>query len=245
MTSIFVLTIRALARGRRLIVIGVLLAVPAFLGLAYHAGEAHPDGVSFAIQLFMTLLLPILLPLTALILATTALGNEIEDGTLMYLAIRPISRLTLVAAKLLGVAFVTAVPIELAVLAMYALAVQGAHAGPVLPALAVAALVGSAGYCSLFLLLGLVFPRRALIVGLVYVLVWEGSAAGLSSTLATLSVRRYVQGIVENVAGASAMSHAHIGRTGLGGLSSAAVVIAVTAAGLGATTLWLRRMELP
>lgn len=245
MPAIFSLTIRALRRGRRLIVIGLLLLVPALLALAYHAGSSRTDAVSFALEVFVNLILPILLPLTALIFATTAMGNEIDDGTLIYLAIRPISRLSLVIAKLAGVALVTVIPIELASVLTYVLAVQGTGNNGVLLALVLAAFAGSVVYCSMFLLLGLVFPRRALIVGLVYVLVWEGAASGLSSTLATFSARRYVQGIIENFAGAPALAHASIQRTGLGGLSSVIVLILITAATAGAATFWLRRMELP
>jgi ABC-2 type transport system permease protein len=245
MPAIFLLTLRALRRGRRLIVIGALLAVPALVALAYRSGQSHPDGERFALEAFTTLLLPILLPLTALIFATTALGSEVEDGTIIYLALRPVSRLEVVVAKLAAVILVTVIPIELASVVTYFLGVQAIGNSAILLALVLAAIAGSAAYCSLFLALGLIIPRRALIVGLAYVLVWEGTVAGLSSTLATFSVRRYVRGIIDNVAGASAVSHAHLHRTGLGGLSSVIVLVLITAAAAGATTLWLRRMELP
>jgi ABC-2 type transport system permease protein len=242
---VFSLTVRALARGRRLIVIGVLLAVPVLLSLAYRGSESKPNGAAFALQLFVVLVLPILLPLTALILSTTALGNEIEDGTLAYLALRPISRLALVLGKLLAASLVTAAPVELATLLMYLVSVQGGGSGGALLALLLAALLGSVVYCSLFLLLGLLMPRRGLLVGLGYVLVWEGAAAGLSGTLATLSVRRYLDGIIDNLTNTTALTQAHLERSGAGGLSSVLVLLGVSAVAVAATTVRLRRMELP
>lgn len=245
MLPVFALTVRALARGRRLIVIAVLLAVPALLALAFRASEQHPDGPVFALQLFIVLILPVLLPLTSLIFATAALGNEIEDGTLIYVALRPISRLKLVVAKLLAAALVTVVPVELAVLAMYLLAVQDAGNSDLLLALTFATLFGSVAYCSLFLFLGLALPRRALIVGLGYILAWEGAAAGLSGALATLSIRRYVQGIVDNLTSSDILTRAKETGVGLGGLSSAIILLGIAIGAMGVTTLWLRRMELP
>ena len=43
-----------------------------------------PDGKLFAMELFGNLVLPVLLPLTALLFAISALGSDIEDRTLIY-----------------------------------------------------------------------------------------------------------------------------------------------------------------
>src|SRR5437870_7863748 len=125
MNAICVLTLRALARPRRLLVVGVLLAVPALLAVAYLASGPHSAGARFSIDLFGQLVLPILLPLTALIFATTALGGEIEDRTLIYLTLRPVSRLVVVAAKLLAVLLITVVLVEVSLLVTYLIAARG------------------------------------------------------------------------------------------------------------------------
>ncbi|HEY7358410.1 MAG TPA: hypothetical protein VH590_18140, partial [Ktedonobacterales bacterium] len=92
MQPIFLLTLRALARSRRALVVIALLCVPVLLALVYVASEGKNSGESFVIELFTQLVLPVLLPLTALIFATSALGGEVEDRTLLYLTLRPVSR---------------------------------------------------------------------------------------------------------------------------------------------------------
>ena len=243
MLPIFELTLRALARGRRLLVVAVLLPVPALLSLAYRAGERHPDGAVFAIQLFDALLLPVLLPLMALIFATSALGNEVEDGTLPYLTLRPISRLTVVLSKLGAATLITAAIIEVSLLPMYLIAVQGAGDGRRFGAMLLAGLAGCLAYCSLFLPVGLFAPRRGFIVGLSYVLTWEGAAATFSSALATLSVRRYVQGALDTGLGAAPLRDIHT--SGVDGTSSV-IVLTIFVAGCIAVASWrLQHMDLP
>jgi ABC-2 type transport system permease protein len=54
--------------------------------------------------------------------------------------------------------------------------------------------VGSVCYVSLFLVLSL-FTRRALLIGFVYVLVWEGALSSLLPGIANLSIRQYALGV--------------------------------------------------
>jgi len=185
MQQIFVLTLRALGRGRRLLAVGVLLAVPALLSIAYSAsgGAGRGDGGRFAIELFGQLVLPILLPLTALIFATSALGGEVEDRTLIYLTLRPVSRLVIVVAKLCAVALLTLGFVEVSLAVTYLIAARGAGDGHALGAILLGGACGALAYASLFLLVGLLAPRRALIVGFLYVLVWEGAGHALGAPL--------------------------------------------------------------
>ena len=47
------------------------------------------------------------LPLVALVLGTAALGSELEDGTAVYLMIKPVPRWRIVGAKMLVAAGLT------------------------------------------------------------------------------------------------------------------------------------------
>lgn len=243
MIPIFILSLRALARGRRLLVVVLLLAVPPALALVFRLSMSQSafraDGGRFSIQLFEFLLLPILLPLTVLIFATSALGGEIEDRTLLYLTLKPVSRWAVVAAKLLAVLLVTLVLVEVSLAATILLAAQSASLGAVL----LAGLGGCVAYGSLFLLVGMLAPRRGLIFGFIYVIAWEGTLAGLSTGLATFSVRRYVQGALDAGLGASPL--ATIQPATVNGTTSAVVLALVLVAGLILCATRLRRMELP
>jgi ABC-2 type transport system permease protein len=243
MLPIALLTLNGQVRGRRLIVVGLLLAAPALLALAYRGSEARPDAALFAVQLIDNLLLPLLIPLTALLLASTALGGEVEDRTLLYLTLRPVPRLSIAVGKLLAVSLITVAMTELSVLLMYVIAAAGLGGSRVLLAGLVAGLTGSVAYCSLFLPLGLLAPRRGLIIGLIYVLVWEAAAAGISAVFATLSIRRYVLGAIDATLDSARLIN--VDRAGVGGFTSLLVLIALVAVAIGFTTWWLRRMEIP
>jgi ABC-2 type transport system permease protein len=256
MIPILALSLRALGRGRRLLAVGVLLVIPPLLALLYALTTKEPDGHKFVIQLFDNVMLPVLLPLTAMIFGTSALGSEIEDRTLIYLTLRPVSRLTIAFAKWLAVAALTALLIEASIVLMnllgtfndggepYMTAAGGlARQGSVLAPTLIGGLLGSAAYGAVFLVLGWVAPKRGIIIGFAYVLGWEGLAAGLSSALATFSVRGYVQGAVDALLGDSPL--ALVVSSSLGGSVSTIVLVGITVAGVTLAAIGLRRIELP
>jgi ABC-2 type transport system permease protein len=243
MLPIALLTLNGQTRGRRLILVGLLLAAPALLALIYRGSETHPDGALFTVQLLDNLLLPLLIPLTALLLASSALGGEVEDRTLVYLTLRPVSRLSIAVGKLLAVSAVSAALTAASVILMYAIAVSSLDESRVLVAGLLAAILGSVAYCSLFLPLGLLAPRRGLILGLGYVLVWEAAAAGLSAVLAALSVRRYVLGAIDATLNDARLIK--VDRVDVGGFASVVVLVLVVVAATGFTVWWLRRMQTP
>jgi ABC-2 type transport system permease protein len=243
MQPIFSVTLRALARNRRSLVVIALLCVPVLLALIYVASEGKSGGEALVIQLFVQLVLPILLPLTALIFATSALGGEVEDRTLVYLILKPISRLTVIVAKLLASALITTVLVEISLAATYLLGTQGDGTAQNFGAIMLAGFVGCLAYSSLFLLLGLWLPRRGLLVGFLYVLIWEGVLSQLSTGLATFSVRRYIEGALDANLGASALANSV--PVDVNGTASLIVLALVLVGGILVSTWKLQQMELP
>ena len=65
---------------------------------------------------------------------------------------------------------------------------------------AVAAVVGALEYTAIFVALSLV-TSRALIVGLAYVVIWEGVVAGLFAGTRTFSVRQHALAVAEALGG--------------------------------------------
>ena len=61
---------------------------------------------------------------------------------------------------------------------------------------ALGSLVGGAAYCALFALLS-VMTRHAVVIGLIYVLIWEGLLGGLLDGIRWLSVTRWSTEIVD------------------------------------------------
>jgi ABC-2 type transport system permease protein len=116
------------------------------------------------------------------------MGAELEEGTAVYLLAKPISRVVVVATKLIVAIGYTillgAVPILLA-----GLVAGGDDALRLSLGFAVAAAIGAAVYCTIFVALSLV-TGRAFVFGLVYVLVWEGFLANFFPGTRTLSVHQ-------------------------------------------------------
>ncbi len=194
------LTIRQVLRSRSIyVVLGILLlaSVPAIIVQAI-PGESTLRELRdiFANVLYLDLIAATLLPLATLVLATAALGDEIEDRTLQYLTLKPISRLRIVVEKLLAV-FVVMVPIVWIGIAMtWAIASLGNVDGMrdlLWPALA-SSLVAIVGFGSLFMLLSMVM-QRALLVGIFYVFVWETSLSRFLPGIRAISIRHFTQSL--------------------------------------------------
>ncbi|MDE2816308.1 MAG: ABC transporter permease subunit, partial [Chloroflexota bacterium] len=128
-------------------------------------------------------------------LATAAFGNELEDKTLYFLVLKPVSRVSIVLAKLLAV-LVVALPLVIAS-GVVASALVNAEAQQ-MGILAIALAAGVTAYASVFTLAGLLTPR-ALAYGLVYVLVWEGLLSTIVSGIGYLSVRGYTLALLHGM----------------------------------------------
>ena len=209
------LALQALLGRRRF---WLLVAFPAaMVGLTalvvLMSGEDDP-GWMLVGQLGFT----IVLPLVAILAASSVLGPEVDDGSVVYLLAKPVNRY--------GVAFSKWVVAWLATLVVGAgsLLLAGLVAGGGEQALGwfVASLVAGTTYSAFFLALS-AFTRHAVVVGLVFVLIWEGLLGGLLSGVAWLSIGQW--GIKVGDAIASELG----GRTNLPWALAASLVLTVAA----------------
>ncbi|WP_207207252.1 ABC transporter permease subunit [Xylanimonas protaetiae] len=136
------------------------------------------------------------LPLFGLIVGTGVIGPEIDDGSIVHLLSKPVSRHTIVQSKLL-VALLAILGFAVVPTALAA-AIMGAGASTVL-AFAVGALCAGAVYCVLFLLLAIV-TRHAVIIGLVYALVWESLVGSLIPGARNVSVQQWALSVTGSIA---------------------------------------------
>jgi ABC-2 type transport system permease protein len=141
--------------------------------------------------------LVVLVPLIALLATSGVLAPEIDDGSVSYLLAKPISRHTIVASKLV-VAFACTVVFG-AIPMLVAGLVLRTDRPEVGVGFAIGSLAGGATYCAVFALLS-VMSRHAVVIGLIYVLVWEGLLGGLLDGIRWLSVTRWSTEIVDTVA---------------------------------------------
>jgi ABC-2 type transport system permease protein len=189
---------RALLGRRRTLLLVLFAAVPVLVALL--ARDRGANASETAAALIDVLVIRAVLPITALVLGTAALGSELEDGTAVFLLTSPVPRSSIVAAKLLVAAGGTALIAGGSALAAgLIVATDSASVGVVLAAV-VGVVAGAVLYAALFLAASVV-TNRALIVGLLYTLVWEGALASLFAGTRLLSIRQYILAIVDAVSG--------------------------------------------
>jgi len=209
MAAIFRLSIKQLAGPRRLLLLLLLAALP--IGLAVLVsltlGEDETSNEEFVDGLLDGLLVAGVMPIISLVLATALFGNEVEDRTLSYLVLRPVSRYQIVLAKL-GAALVIGVPLVVlsGVIATW-LGGSGVLGSKVvllgndavaIAAVGIALLLGFAAYTALFTWAGLM-STKALPYALVYVVLWEGVVSSFLGGIRYLSVRGYTLGLVHGL----------------------------------------------
>ncbi|MEZ5296876.1 MAG: hypothetical protein R2697_11585 [Ilumatobacteraceae bacterium] len=178
-------------RGRVLALLAVGLAVAA-VAWAVGASDEVTDPLDASVGVIAGLGLTVLVPIVSLVFATAALGDAREDGTLVYLWLRPIDRWPVVVGAWLA-ALTVSLPLTLGPLALAAL--LSGQAGTVLGATMTASVVGAIAYSAVFLLVGLLV-KNPIVWGLGYVLIWEGIISAFGSSAAQLAISGYTRSIV-------------------------------------------------
>jgi ABC-2 type transport system permease protein len=196
------ITLRQLLSRRRTILLVLLGLVLVLVALAGRASEGGTGLDVFTARLLSLFGIATLMPLVALLFGTGAIGSELDDGTAVYLLAKPVPRWTILLTKLAVAAgcsiLLTGVPILLG-----GLVGVGGFADGLVPAFVVASAAGSVLYCAVFVALSLI-TGRALVIGLGYILIWEGILAGLFPGTRTFSIRQQTLSIVDALTDAKA-----------------------------------------
>ncbi len=196
MIPVFRLVLRAqLTRGRlaaliAFVLLGLVLALAARTAPALERPE-------IAYNLVLNYAVGLLAPITALIFSSSALGDPVEDRTMIYLWLRPRPRWE-IAVGATAASWCISLPFILVPAAGMA-AIAGAGIDLALAA-AIAGVVAVIAYGALFVGLGLVV-RRALIWGLAYLMIWEGFVARSGTGASRLSILYYVRSLLADLAG--------------------------------------------
>lgn len=216
--TIAYITFRAMLGRRRALLLLALPGILLLLAVALQAtGRSDLDISAAVLQRFA---LGTLLPLLALIAGTGVIGPEIDDGQIMYIVTKPLSRHVIMTTKLVvAIVLVTGFAVIPTVVA--GLIMSGGTAGlPV--AFGVAALVGGIAYCGVFTLLAVV-SRNAVTIGLLYALVWESLVGNFAEGARQLSVQQWALSVADALTSAT-MVESQVG------LSTAVVFLTVLSA---------------
>lgn len=234
---VYRLTLRALVDGRRILILALLALLPVLAAILYAgAGEVAPE--IFWARLVNRLILPTVTAFIAVVIGASAIAEEREDGTILYLASTPLSRLTIIVTKVLA-SWTAALALLVPSVVLAGLIVLGssAGAGQILWTAAAAAMTALA-YCAVSALLAMV-TRRPVVIGVLYILLWEGTIATFAASADRFSIAAYGRAIAsEGVTGDNAAPS-------FGGTTGFIVLAVVTVAATWLATRRLSRTELP
>ena len=224
------------------------MGLAALLSAAVGDDEPSTHG-GFTNGLLDGMLISGIMPIITMLLATAAFGNELEDRTLGYLVLKPISRWRIVIPKLSASIMVCA-PVVVASGIGATLLGAGGFGATLLVldgaaqatlAVGVALLVGVVTYAAMFTWLGLI-SGRALAFGLVYVFLWEGLLSSFLEGIRYLSVRGYTLAILH---GLDDKTFGELDDRVIGFPAGIAGAVVMTVVFVLLTVRRLRRMDVP
>jgi ABC-2 type transport system permease protein len=193
-SALYDLVLRTQASRSRLLLLGALGAVGILIGFAVGSGDsAGKAGTQFVNSWGLALVVP----LTTLVFASAALGDFIEDNTMVYLWLRPVQRWKLALAAA-AASFTVVLPLVLVPLTIAAAATG--KGSDLVVGTAVSATLGIAAYTGLFVTLG-VRVKRSLLWGLIYILIWEGFVARAGENASRLAIRSYTRSVLSDATG--------------------------------------------
>ncbi len=201
--ALFGLCVRQNCRGRRLLLLILVFSLPALLAILLRNVMRGEPNAQMESSLVYGLLTSALVPLAALLYACGMIGDEVEDQTLTYLLVRPIPKPALYVLKL-----VATIVIVFGLAAVFTVVTYGClyigtpefsseHiplvAGQTIALLALAV----TAYCALFGFLSLLF-RFALLIGVVYIMLFEVLLANIDFVARRLTVTYYFKVLEEH-----------------------------------------------
>jgi ABC-2 type transport system permease protein len=190
------LMLRAQITRARVLALLALGAVGILVGFAVGAAQAG-DQAFQAARFVNGFGISLLVPVASLVFASSTLGDPNEDGTLVYLWLRPVARWKIVAGAALS-SFTVTWPVVTIPLVLAGLAAGGG--ARVVAGTLAGVTVAMVGYIGLFVALGL-RVKRALIWGLLYIFIWEGFVATANTTAARLAIRSYGRSTLSAISG--------------------------------------------
>jgi ABC-2 type transport system permease protein len=227
------LTVRGLFGRRRAV---LLVIVPALLlmlaGLTRWASGGDPKS---SVGLTGGFAMGTLLPLMCLLVGTGVIGPEIDDGSIVYLLAKPLPRRTILLSKLV---VALAAALVFAVLPTMAAALIAGDEGMRLTmAFGLTAVLAAITYTTIFVALSVV-TRNAVIVGLLYALVWETVLGGYVPGVRDVSVRQWALAPAQHLLGTRA---ADWGVTSVVGVPVGLTLLTVTT--VAAALLAVRKLQ--
>jgi ABC-2 type transport system permease protein len=216
-------------------------------GLSILSGVAYGNGVRTGVikQPLLAgatwideLGLGFVVPVATLLFASSMFGDPIEDKTLVYLWLRPVSRARLTLAAALT-SFLATWPLIVPAMAATAACTGGGRS--LVVATIVACTVAIAGYTGVFVALG-ARVKMPLVWGLLYIIMWEKYVARASTISKALSLRAYGTSVLSQLTGVKGTAE-QLGHAFLPVLPAVLIPLGISAAALIYATRRLSRQD--
>lgn len=191
MKPMYMVSVRQLTGRVRLLVTIGFAALPVLMAAVVDWRPSELDD-----NLLNGFYASLVIPLLALATATAAFGNEIEDRTLSNLTLTPVRRWQIIVPKLLATISINGGLLIVSLVIAVSIAYEADST--VLLATIVASALAIIAYSTLFMWLGLM-TTRALLIGLLYVFLWEILFTGFVSGIRFLSIRAYMLGVIHGI----------------------------------------------
>jgi ABC-2 type transport system permease protein len=177
------ITLRGLFGRKRAL---LLLPIPVLMiGLTVLANGVANSETQWVDPLIRGLGFAVVVPIVALIIGTSVVGSEIDDGTIVHILTKPLSRTEIILAKLAVAAIASALVSGLTMFVCGLIGVSTQFAVGV----GFGAAIASVCYSALFVMLSLV-TRRPALFGLLYIVVWESLLGNLLTGTRNLSIEQ-------------------------------------------------------
>lgn len=216
------ITMRATLGRKRALLFALPAVILILVTLALKA--SHPAASDWPGLILGDLGFTVVIPLSALVIGGSVLGAEIDDGSIIHLLATPVRRSTVIMTKFAVATALTMLLAAGAELVSGLIATGGATKLTI--GVFAGALAGSVIYNAVFVMISAA-TTRAIAVGLLYVLVWEGLLGNFVSGARILSIGHYSLGI------ANAIAHDASLHAGLSLVTAIVMGTIVTVAALG------------
>jgi hypothetical protein len=196
---------REMVRRRRLLALGLVMLLPVLVAFGWRVWD--PTGTISAPLLLANLggvlYVHFLIALVALGVGLSAIGEQVEEGTIIYYWTRPLSRSGIYLGRLVAAQSVAAgllvASLAVCFLVMTAgnLGVLSVHFVKLYAGLCLVVLIGTCVYTAIFVFLG-TWLRRPMFLAVLYAFGWESLGGNVPLKLQELTVVFHLRNLIRN-----------------------------------------------
>ena len=197
-------SLREMSRRRRLLSLGAINLLPVLVVLAIRIWFAD-QGINAQLQLSsltQQIIIPFLIPIVAMAVGVSAIGEQVEEGTIVYLWTRPVKRRAIYLGRLLAAQAVSSLLLSGSLILCFLVMVSE---GPEVIDWAFLKLylvtfliiiLGTFSYSAVFAAMGTFF-KKPVLPAILFAFGWEAMVSSIPARVQELSLRFHLQNIVD------------------------------------------------